>query len=83
MAGVARWFVLLNAPVSNGQYGQNCFLPIQRQMVSELGHHHGSQQGLSWDAFIDHLHLHLHLDERFALAANPFPTLMLLDCEHA
>ncbi|MCY1511688.1 hypothetical protein D9M68_461240 [compost metagenome] len=52
-------------------------------MVSKLGHHHVSQQPRSRDAFVDHLRRHRCLDQRFALAADPFSTDMLLDGEYA
>lgn len=52
-------------------------------MVSELGHHHMSQQACGRDAFVDHLRRYRYLDERFTLAAGPFSTDVLLDREHA
>ena len=51
-------------------------------MVGILGHHHVSQQACGRDTCVDHLRRHRCLDQRFALAADPFPTHMLLDREH-
>ncbi|MNQ85771.1 hypothetical protein D3C85_1009450 [compost metagenome] len=52
-------------------------------MVGELGHHHVSQQAGGGDALVDHLGRHRRLDQRFAMAADPFPTHVLFDGEHA
>ncbi|MDT4864623.1 hypothetical protein FQZ97_993890 [compost metagenome] len=70
---------------SDSQAGtaEDLFLPVQRQVVGELGHHHVSQQAGGGDALVDHLRRHRRLDQRFALAAGPFPTHMLFDGEHA
>lgn len=69
----------------DGQTGttEDLFLSIQRQVVGELGHHHMGQQARCWDALIDYLRRHRRLDQRFALAADPFPTNVLFDGEHA
>lgn len=39
----------------NFDVAENLLLPIQRQVVGELSHHHMSQQACGWDAFVDHL----------------------------
>ncbi|MCY1411600.1 hypothetical protein D9M71_269890 [compost metagenome] len=41
------------------------------------------QQAGGGDALVDHLGRHWRLDQRFALAAGPFPTHVLFDGEHA
>jgi len=48
----------------DGQAGtaKDLFLPIQRQVVGELGHHHMSQQAGSGDALVDQLRRHRGLD---------------------
>ncbi|MCY1365874.1 hypothetical protein D9M69_527450 [compost metagenome] len=70
---------------SDSQAGaaEDLFLSVQRQMVGELGHHHMRQQAGGGDPLVDHLRRHWRLDQRFALAAGPFPTHVLLDGEHA
>lgn len=52
-------------------------------MVGELGHHHMGQQTGSRNALVDDLGGHRRLDQRFALAAGPLATYMLLNGEHA
>lgn len=52
-------------------------------MISELRHHHMSQQTCSRNALVDHLGRYRRLDKCFALTAGPFSTYMLLDGEHA
>ena len=69
----------------DGQAGtaEDLFLPVQRQVVGELGHHHVGQQAGSGDTLVDYLRRHRGLDQCFALPTCPFPTHMLFDGEHA
>ena len=62
---------------------EDLLLPIQRQVVSELGHHHMSQQAGGGDAFVDDLGRHRRLDQCFALPTGPLAPHVLLDGEHA
>jgi len=79
---------LRSDPASNqferpSAHGRDLLLPVQRQVVSELRHHHVRQQACGRDALVDHLGRHWCLDQCFALAAGPFPTHVLLDGEQA
>lgn len=69
----------------DGQAGtaKDLLLPVQWQVIGKLGHHHVSQQAGGGDALVDHLGRLLRLDQPFALAADPFPTHVLFDGEHA
>lgn len=58
------------------------FLPIQRQVISELGHHHVSQEACRRNALVDHLGRYRRLDQRFALPTGPLAAHMLFDGEH-
>lgn len=58
-------------------------LPVQRQVVGKLRHHHMRQQACGRDALVDYLSRHRCLDQCFALPAGPLPTYVLLDREHA
>lgn len=70
---------------SNGQPGTAKYflLPVQRQVVGELGRHHVSQESSGGDALVDHLGRHGCLDQYFSLATGPFPTHVLFNGEHA
>lgn len=70
---------------SNGQPGtaKNFLLPVERQVIGKLGHHHVSQQACGRDTFVDNLRRNRRLNQGFALTAGPFATHMLLDGKHA
>ncbi|VVN33050.1 hypothetical protein PS631_05026 [Pseudomonas fluorescens] len=58
-------------------------LPVERQVIGELGHHHVGQQACGWNTFVDDLRGHWRLSQSFALTAGPLATHMLLDRDHA
>ena len=62
---------------------EDLFLPVQRQVVGELRHHHMRQQAPSGDGLADYLRRHRSLDQYYALPAGRFPTNVLFGGKHA
>lgn len=62
---------------------EDLFLPVQRQMVGELGHHDPVQQPYGRDALVDHLDRNRRLGQGFASLADLLAVDMPLHREDA
>ncbi|CAG9186974.1 hypothetical protein LMG32289_06715 [Cupriavidus pampae] len=61
----------------------DAFLPVQRQMVAELGHQRMRQQAGGGDALVDDVRGNGYLGESLTLTAYPLAPDMMFDREHA
>jgi hypothetical protein len=58
---------------------EDAFLPVQRQVIEELGHQHLGQQATGGDALVDDLRGDRRLHQRLAGRADPLAADVALD----